>query len=217
MKSSRTFIRRDFLSSATSVVGCIGITCLLCIALCACSRSSQTVSAPSATADAAVTNTITAWSDLLPKDDVPIRRSFVRRSSRMDGLGDDTLGGLGSEFNPMGIDHSGGRAEQYGSFKTIVELDGRAVILRGYIVPLDFDDAGDIVDLLFVPFFGACIHVPPPPPNQVAYVHLAKPMKAPELGQGFELRGTLRTLRFDANVASAAYSVTDPRLAPAES
>ncbi|MBU2582930.1 MAG: DUF3299 domain-containing protein [Alphaproteobacteria bacterium] len=49
------------------------------------------------------------------------------------------------------------------------ELDGQRVRIGGYVVPLDFK-ATKITEFLLVPFVGACIHVPPPPPNQIVYV-----------------------------------------------
>jgi hypothetical protein len=59
------------------------------------------------------------------------------------------------------------------------ELNGQRVRIGGYVVPLDFD-ATKIKEFLLVPFVGACIHVPPPPPNQIIYVTAA---------DGFELKG----------------------------
>jgi uncharacterized protein len=49
------------------------------------------------------------------------------------------------------------------------ELDGENVKIGGYVVPLDFN-ATKITEFLLVPFVGACIHVPPPPANQIIYV-----------------------------------------------
>jgi hypothetical protein len=59
-------------------------------------------------------------------------------------------------------------------------LGGKRVHIGGYIVPLDFD-ATRVTDFLLVPFVGACIHVPPPPANQIIYVKVA---------QGFDVQGT---------------------------
>jgi len=59
-------------------------------------------------------------------------------------------------------------------------LDGRDVKLPGYVLPLDFD--GTLVkSFLLVPYVGACIHVPPPPPNQIVFVQLKGGFKSPEL------------------------------------
>ena len=60
------------------------------------------------------------------------------------------------------------------------ELNGKRVHIGGYIVPLDFD-ATRITEFLLVPFVGACIHVPPPPANQIIYV---------KAEQGFDVRGS---------------------------
>lgn len=62
----------------------------------------------------------------------------------------------------------------------VAELDGKRVKIGGYVVPLDFD-ATQVKEFLLVPFVGACIHVPPPPANQIIYVKSAK---------GFDIKGT---------------------------
>ncbi len=49
------------------------------------------------------------------------------------------------------------------------DLDGETVKIGGYVVPLDFK-ATKVTEFLLVPFVGACIHVPPPPANQIIYV-----------------------------------------------
>ncbi len=48
------------------------------------------------------------------------------------------------------------------------ELDGKLVRLPGYLLPLDLS-GNAVTDFLLVPYVGACIHVPPPPPNQIVY------------------------------------------------
>ena len=67
-----------------------------------------------------------------------------------------------------------------GPVPVVEALAGKRVHIGGYIVPLDFD-ATRITDFLLVPFVGACIHVPPPPANQIIYVKVA---------QGFDVKGT---------------------------
>ena len=62
----------------------------------------------------------------------------------------------------------------------VTELDGKRVHIGGYVVPLDFE-ATNVKEFLLVPFVGACIHVPPPPPNQIIYVKTAK---------GFDVEGS---------------------------
>lgn len=51
------------------------------------------------------------------------------------------------------------------------ELEGQLVRLAGYALPLEFSETG-VIEFLLVPYIGACIHVPPPPPNQMVFVRL---------------------------------------------
>ena len=49
------------------------------------------------------------------------------------------------------------------------QLDGKPVRIPGYLLPLEF--TGDkVIQFLLVPYVGACIHTPPPPPNQIVFV-----------------------------------------------
>ncbi len=62
-------------------------------------------------------------------------------------------------------------AVQAQDFNVNKSLDGATVRLPGFIVPLEGVKSGDVSEFLLVPYFGSCIHVPPPPPNQIVYVH----------------------------------------------
>lgn len=55
--------------------------------------------------------------------------------------------------------------------QVVAELEGEIVRLPGYALPLEFTEGG-IREFLLVPYVGACIHTPPPPPNQMVYVQL---------------------------------------------
>ena len=61
--------------------------------------------------------------------------------------------------------------------ENIRKLIGKPIKIPGFAVPLEGDDGFEYVkEFLLVPTFGACIHVPPPPPNQVIHVILDKPV-----------------------------------------
>lgn len=53
------------------------------------------------------------------------------------------------------------------------ELNGKSVRLPGYLLPLEFKEKR-VTEFLLVPWVGACIHTPPPPPNQIVHVRLEK-------------------------------------------
>ena len=179
--------------------------------------------APSAAAVSSVppeTAVIAQWDSLMPDQDVfqrPPPQIGVARGNGMQGIGgliDDS--GAGSAPGTV-IDHSSPeRAKQFGSSAVVAAVDGRPVRLQGYLVPLDGDDAGRVSEGLFVPFYGACIHVPPPPPNQVIHVRLAQPMAPGALWDAYRLTGTLHVQRFDADSASASYEVGDAELVVVE-
>jgi hypothetical protein len=88
----------------------------------------------------------------------------------------------------------------------VPELDGRRVRIGGYVVPLDFD-ATKITEFLLVPFVGACIHVPPPPPNQIIYVKAAEGFEVQGEFDPVYVTGTLRTTRQITGLAAAGYAL----------
>ena len=60
---------------------------------------------------------------------------------------------------------------------SLSRLVGKSIKIPGFAVPLEGDDGFEYIDeFLLVPYFGACIHVPPPPPNQVIHVILDEPV-----------------------------------------
>ena len=61
----------------------------------------------------------------------------------------------------------------------VPELDGQQVKLPGYLLPLEFDQK-KVTEFLLVPWFGACIHTPPPPPNQIVFVTIEEGYGNPE-------------------------------------
>ena len=61
------------------------------------------------------------------------------------------------------------------------ELNGKNVRLPGYLLPLEFQDKR-VTEFLLVPWVGACIHTPPPPPNQIVHVTLSEGF---EIGEAY--------------------------------
>lgn len=104
------------------------------------------------------------------------------------------------------------RMQQIGTYRTIAALDGQKVQLAGYVVPIDADDQGNLTEFFLVPYFGACIHVPPPPPNQLIYAKLAKGITPPEIWDPYWLKGVLRSRKYSSDLAGAAYSMDQATL-----
>ena len=55
-------------------------------------------------------------------------------------------------------------------------LDGKMVKLPGYVLPIEFKGK-QVTEFLLVPWVGACIHTPPPPPNQIVHVKTDTPIE----------------------------------------
>ena len=71
-------------------------------------------------------------------------------------------------------------------------LDGLRIRMSGYLLPLEVD-RGEVSEFLLVPFVGACIHVPPPPPNQIVHVAFADSYSADSIYEPVTVTGTLST------------------------
>nr|WP_045422113.1 DUF3299 domain-containing protein [Vibrio jasicida] len=98
-------------------------------------------------------------------------------------------------FDSMGMpatDHSGGAAMQSKVGNVRPELNGSTVKIPGFVIPLE-GDANTVTEFLLVPYFGACIHVPPPPPNQIIYVKFPKGAPVQELWDVIYVVGKLKT------------------------
>lgn len=92
------------------------------------------------------------------------------------------------------------------------EFDNKGIRIAGYIVPLEYDDSMVIRSFFLVPYFGACIHVPPPPPNQIIYVHYPKGLTLDNLYTPFWVSGTLKVETVENEMALASYAMDAQRL-----
>lgn len=87
------------------------------------------------------------------------------------------------------------------------ELNKQDIRIPGYIVPLEVDEKNAIIEFFLVPYFGACIHVPPPPPNQIIFVRYEKGLDVQEIWMPFFISGTLHTELLENDMAAAAYTM----------
>ena len=85
----------------------------------------------------------------------------------------------------------------------VKDLDGEQIKIAGYLLPLEYSDKGE-KEFLLVPYVGACIHSPAPPPNQIVFVELNQTFKADDLDAAVWVTGTMRT-----KVSTKALSYVD--------
>lgn len=89
----------------------------------------------------------------------------------------------------------------------VESLDGKRVKLPGFVVPIE-GDGKKLTEFLLVPYYGACIHVPPPPANQTVYVKVPKgDAKIREAFDTVWVSGVLSTKSFDSDLATAGYQI----------
>ena len=147
------------------------------------------------------------WDDLIPEEvqfDDPFETlgrekleylGFVARVRNMIAAGEqvskatrEEMAELEAKLIDDGIDIDGllARREDIRELRkkravsVVGELDGESVKMPGYLLPLEYSGT-KVTEFLLVPWVGACIHTPPPPPNQIVHVVL-------DQGNGFESR-----------------------------
>jgi len=107
-----------------------------------------------------------------------------------------------------GVDHSGGMmVNTFQSDKTVPEMDGREIRVPGFVVPVETTETGQLKEFFLVPYFGACIHVPPPPANQIIYGRLDEPIEMVNIWDAFWMEGTLNIEDISNETADAAYTM----------
>ena len=102
--------------------------------------------------------------------------------------------------------------EQIGTYNVVEDLDGAKVRLPGYVVPFDFSADAEHSEFLLVPYFGACLHTPPPPPNQMLFVKANPPAVIKDIYEPVWLEGTISTGKFESDLGNSAYELTLAKL-----
>ncbi|MFY8326837.1 DUF3299 domain-containing protein [Pseudoalteromonas sp. ZZD1] len=102
------------------------------------------------------------------------------------------------------------------SSKVIAEFDQKAIRIPGFIVPLTSNAEQNVTEFFIVPYFGACLHMPPPPPNQIIYSTSEQGIKLDSLYEPFWFEGTLVIESIENSVASSAYRLQLNNVAPYE-
>lgn len=108
-----------------------------------------------------------------------------------------------------GLDYENGKMTD-----TLKKLDGKTVRVPGFVVPLD-DAAEEGAEFLLVPYYGACVHTPPPPPNQMAFVQMAG-KRSVRLGlfDAIWMEGTLRVRNVDSPYGQVGFEIEGLSMKP---
>ncbi len=96
------------------------------------------------------------------------------------------------------------------------QLKGATVQIPGYVVPLH-TEGNDILELNLVPQFGMCIHIPPPPPNQMVYVKLKNKVKFKDVfARPIWITGKFNIVSTDSQYGSTGFIIADAKVRPYE-
>lgn len=88
----------------------------------------------------------------------------------------------------------------------VLELNDKKVKIPGFMLPTKQTMKG-VTEFLLVPYLGACIHVPPPPGNQMVFVTLDKPYATSELYDPVWVSGSIMVENKETEYATASYSI----------
>jgi len=105
------------------------------------------------------------------------------------------------------LGEGGMAAQQVMDFNVNKELNGQSLKIPGFIVPLDVGKDGLVSEFFLVPYFGACIHVPPPPPNQIVYVKMTKGIALDSIYEAYWITGRMKTANKTTRLGAAAYQL----------
>jgi hypothetical protein len=113
------------------------------------------------------------------------------------------------------IEHEQGAliSQQPGSAGLRADWNGKKVRLPGYVVPLEFDGTA-VTSFILVPFVGACVHVPPPPANQLVLVTPVEPYEGTGLFEPVQVTGTFGTAAMTTQLAEVGYVLSADEIEP---
>jgi len=147
------------------------------------------------------------WIDLLPERDL---QALLNPPDWIvdieDGSERDNVAALSSSVSGSDVDE--GFYDALKSFNVRPEFDGQNVKIPGFIVPLAFNDERKVTSFFLVPFFGACLHYPPPPPNQIIHVTYEPGVLVNDLWDAYWIEGTMHMAVTRNDMGEAAYGMS---------
>jgi hypothetical protein len=171
----------------------------ICLLLVACEPASNTSTPAAPQAQAAIPRTID-WLELIPPgyspDDI-----MAKYQERLNQLEDD---------DPQANVVYQQMMDEINNAPLNQQIDNQFIKLAGFIAPLVYQE-GKVSEFLFVPYFGACIHVPPPPINQIIWVKTAtgQEINDRQAYSPFWVSGTIRIQGQKTEIGEAGYRILD--------
>lgn len=141
------------------------------------------------------------WDDLMPKSWDPL--------ASLKGLKLDNL----KDSDPRAVEALEKIREAWNNAPVEPALNGERIRIPGFVIPLE--KAGNKVsEFLLVPYFGACIHTPPPPPNQIIHVKASRPVANMRTMDTMWVSGVMQTQARETEMGQAGYQLKAERIEP---
>ena len=162
-------------------------------------------SAPAVSADAQSYEDID-WTELMPAEDLS---ALLNRPAFLDDIADGSAQDSLDSFQQRQLEDE--QAQQYqaalSSTRVIQGFDGKAIRIPGFIVPLEQNEDKEVTRFFIVPYFGACLHMPPPPPNQILYVESEQGITLENLYDPYWFEGVVSIEQKVDAMGTSAYSL----------
>lgn len=146
------------------------------------------------------------WVELIPDDDLQallLPPEWVNDIE--DGSPEDDLTAL--RTTRSADEREARYQEALQSSKVRPEFDQQKIRIPGFVVPLVINDSNQVTEFFLVPYMGACLHFPPPPPNQIIHVSYPEGMEMPSLYEPYWVEGLLEIRRISHHLGEAAYAL----------
>jgi hypothetical protein len=115
------------------------------------------------------------------------------------------------------VDHEGEPVvPDYSESTPVLAQNGAEGRLPGYIVPVTITEDNKISEFFVVPYFGACIHVPPPPPNPIVFAAPEEPIEMTEIWAAYWVYGKIEIKPTRNSVAQSHYVIDVEKVEPWE-
>ena len=157
--------------------------------------------------------TTVEWADLIPPEVLEILLnppSYIAEIE--DGSAEDLI--TSQMKNTLAEEEEDAYRRALASTDVNPSMDGQKIRIPGFVVPLEFDEEQTISQFFLVPYFGACLHMPPPPPNQIILVDAPDGVQMSALYEPFWLEGEVSTVVTENDMAKSAYAMQLYKLSP---
>jgi hypothetical protein len=155
------------------------------------------------------------WTQLMPEEDLA---ALLNPPDYLAGIEDGSQEDSVEAFGNQEFDNETTNRFQQAltSTQVVKTFENKPIRIPGFIVPLESSESKMVTEFFIVPYFGACIHMPPPPPNQIIYVSVEEGVELESLYDPFWFEGTWAIDTTENAMGTAAYRLEHVNVQPYE-